>query len=110
MGLGKRTSVLDLIKTFMNVNNCKIKLNWQDRRSGDLPICYADNKKNHYSSELETQHDISDMCKDVYTFLKKKLHMINIKLKNLSNNNESTLSILLFLLIFFLLIFLILTK
>ena len=71
VGLGKRTSVLDLIKTFMNVNNCKIKINLQDRRSGDLPICYADNKKIITLQNWKPQYDIADMCKDVYTFLKK---------------------------------------
>ena len=43
LGTGKGTSVLELIKTFENVNNVKIPYSFANRRSGDNAFVVADN-------------------------------------------------------------------
>lgn len=42
VGTGKDTSVLELIKSFEKVNNCKINYEFGPRRQGDLDISYSD--------------------------------------------------------------------
>ena len=75
VGLGEMTSVLDLVKTFMKTNNCKIDINFLDRRNGDLPICYAVTNKILKLQEWKPQYNISDMCKDIYKFLNKNYQL-----------------------------------
>ena len=64
LGTGKGTSVLELIKTFENVNNLKIPYFYSERRSGDIPIIIADNKKAIDLLNWEPKFNLNDMCKD----------------------------------------------
>ena len=43
LGTGKGFSVLELVKTFEEVNNCKIPIKFVKRRAGDKSIVVADN-------------------------------------------------------------------
>ena len=40
LGTGNGFSVLDLVKTFENVNNVKVKYKIVGRRAGDIAVCY----------------------------------------------------------------------
>ena len=42
LGTGTGYSVLDMVKTFQEVNNVPVPYKIVDRRPGDLAICYAD--------------------------------------------------------------------
>ncbi len=41
VGTGKNTSVLELIKTFEEINNCKINYEFGERRKGDIESSYS---------------------------------------------------------------------
>ena len=45
VGTGKPTTVLELVNTFMDAHEIKFKLNFCNRRPGDIAVCYADNAK-----------------------------------------------------------------
>ena len=68
VGLGKGISVLDLISTFNRVNDVKVKIRHQQRRPGDLAICFADTKKIKTELNWQPKHDLGDMCRDAFTF------------------------------------------
>ena len=69
LGTGKGYSVLDLVNTFMKVNNVEVNYKIVERRPGDIDACYADVsyalEKLGWKAELE----IEDMCKDAYNFV-----------------------------------------
>ncbi|MEG2956505.1 MAG: UDP-glucose 4-epimerase GalE [Clostridia bacterium] len=70
IGTGIGYSVLDIVKTFEEVNNVPVKYEIVARRPGDIATCYADaslaKKELNWSAELS----ISDMCKDAWNFQK----------------------------------------
>ncbi len=71
LGTGRGYSVLELVNTFMKVNNVKINYKIVGRRPGDIDACYADpsyaKEKLGWSASL----GIEQMCKDAYNFIKK---------------------------------------
>lgn len=56
IGTGQGTSVLEIIKTFENVNNLKLNYKIVGRREGDVMTCYADttiaNKELNWKTEI----------------------------------------------------------
>ncbi len=72
LGTGQGYTVLQLVDAFEKNNNIKIPYKITSRRSGDIPICYAD--VNHAKKVLnwETKYTIDDMVKDSYNFIKKQ--------------------------------------
>ena len=42
LGTGQGLSVLEMIRTFENVNHCKVPYRVRDRRPGDIARCWAD--------------------------------------------------------------------
>lgn len=64
LGTGKGYSVLEMIKTFENINNVKIPYKIVNRRSGDVATCYADSLKANKELEWKATKNIEDMCKD----------------------------------------------
>ena len=64
IGTGIGTSVLNLVKTFESVNNCKIPYIFCDRRKGDVASVIADNKKVLSLLNWSPKRNIADMCKD----------------------------------------------
>ncbi len=64
LGTGTGSSVLDLIKTFQEVNNIKIPYVFAERREGDSPVLVA---KNNLATSLLNWYpskDLSQMCID----------------------------------------------
>lgn len=73
LGLGQGISVLDLIDAYQSVNNVVIDYEIGDRRSGDLPICFADNQLAKHELGWHPSFTHYDMCKHAYEWMKHKL-------------------------------------
>ena len=64
LGTGQGYSVLDLVKTFENVNGVKIPYEIVGRRPGDIATCYADTHKAESMLGWKAEKGIEDMCRD----------------------------------------------
>ncbi len=64
MGTGKGTSVLELIKTFEEVNKVRIPFTFGERRSGDVAKLIADNSLLKLILNWEPKRTLEEMCKD----------------------------------------------
>lgn len=71
LGTGKGYSVLDLVNTFMKVNNVNVKYEIKERRKGDIDACYADPSYAYEKLGWKAEKDINEMCLDAYNFVKK---------------------------------------
>ena len=72
LGTGKSCSVLELIKTFEEVNNVKVNYQVVKRRPGDIAVCYADPTKANKELDWYANKTIAEMCRDAYNFVIKK--------------------------------------
>jgi UDP-glucose 4-epimerase len=70
LGTGNGYSVLDLVNTFMKVNNIDVKYKITDRRPGDIDACYADASKALEILGWKANLGIEDMCRDAYNYVK----------------------------------------
>lgn len=68
LGTGCGYSVMELINTFIRVNNVKVPYSITSRRAGDIAECYADPKKALKELKWQAQKDIEDMCRDGWHF------------------------------------------
>ena len=64
LGTGKGTSVLDLIKTFEEVNKCKIPFQITKRREGDVCFLVANNECALNTLNWSPTRNLEDMCRD----------------------------------------------
>jgi len=64
LGLGKGTSILELIDIFEKYNNCEIPYRYKNRRIGDIAIRIASNKMACEILNWKPQKNISEMCID----------------------------------------------
>ena len=64
IGTGIGTSVLQLIKVFEKVNNCKIPNKVEKRRDGDVSECYADVSNVKKKLGWQAKRGLEEMCKD----------------------------------------------
>lgn len=83
LGTGKGYSVLDLVNTFMKVNNVKVNYEMKERRKGDIDACYADPSYAYEKLGWKAEKSIKDMCADAYNFVRSK------KVNNELNEEES---------------------
>lgn len=72
LGTGNGYSVLDLVNTFMKVNNVNIKYEIKDRRPGDIDACYADPSYAYEKLGWKAEKDINEMCLDSYNYVLKQ--------------------------------------
>lgn len=70
LGTGMGYSVLELVNTFMEVNNINIKYEIKERRQGDVDACFADPTYAFEKLNWKAELDIKEMCKDAYNFIK----------------------------------------
>jgi len=70
LGTGKGTSVLELVRTFIQINGINVPYKFTDRRSGDVAICYADASKAKEMLKWEAEKSIEDMVRDSWNFVK----------------------------------------
>ena len=70
LGTGYGYSVLEIVNTFMNVNNIDVNYKIVSRRPGDIDACYADPNYAKEKLNWEANLGIEEMCKDSYNFVK----------------------------------------
>lgn len=71
LGTGKGSTVLELIKTFEEVNGVTIPYQIVPRRPGDAAICYADPSKAEQELGWRTERGLKEMCRDSWNWQKK---------------------------------------
>ena len=70
IGTGKGTSVLELIKTFEDINQVRIPYEFSDRRKGDLKKVVADNSLCISVLKWEPSLSVHEMCRDGWKWKK----------------------------------------
>ncbi len=70
LGTGNGYSVLEIVNTFMKVNNVDVNYRITDRRPGDIDACYADPSYAKEKLNWKAELGIDEMCKDSYNFVK----------------------------------------
>ena len=75
VGTGKSISILELIKTFENVNNIKINFEFAKRREGDIANSFADTSKLIKKLNWIPKKNLEDMCKDGWKWQKTLLNL-----------------------------------
>ena len=68
LGTGIGYSVLDLVKTFEQVNRIHIPYQIVDRRPGDVARCYADASRAEKCLGWKAQKTLGDMCRDSWNW------------------------------------------
>ena len=71
LGTGSGYSVLDMVKTFQEVNNVPVPYAIVDRRPGDLATCYADPSKSAEILGWKAEKTLADMCRDSWNWQSK---------------------------------------
>jgi UDP-glucose 4-epimerase len=71
LGTGRGSSVLELVKTFEEVNGVSIATKFVGRRAGDLPVVVACNDKAVTELGWHPQFGLNEMCRDAYHFYRK---------------------------------------
>jgi len=66
LGTGNGYSVLELVHTFMKVNNIDVPYQFVERREGDIASCYASVSKAKEVLGWQAELGIEDMCRDSY--------------------------------------------
>ena len=70
LGTGSGYSVLDMVKTFTEVNGVKVPYEITDRRPGDIATCYADPAKSAELLGWKAKKSLADMCRDSWNWQK----------------------------------------
>ncbi len=64
LGTGTGYSVLDMVKTFEEVNHVSVPYVITERRPGDLATCYAEPTKSAEVLGWKAEKNLADMCRD----------------------------------------------
>lgn len=70
LGTGKGYSVLEVVHAFEKANGVKIPYIIEQRRKGDIALCYSDPRKANNELGWKAEYDIFDMCRDSWNWLK----------------------------------------
>ncbi|ABM70711.1 UDP-glucose 4-epimerase GalE [Prochlorococcus marinus] len=79
IGTGTGISVLELIKTFSNVNNCQIPYYFTEKRKGDAAFVVANNSLVIQTLKWEPKRNLKDICKDSWRWFIKSKEGSNFK-------------------------------
>ena len=71
LGTGRGYSVLELVHAFEKVSGVTIPYVIEDRRPGDIAVCYSDPGKAKRELGWKAEYDIYDMCRDSWNWQKK---------------------------------------
>jgi UDP-glucose 4-epimerase len=71
LGTGSGYSVLDMVRTFQEVNNVPVPFKIVDRRPGDIATCYADPAKSAEKLGWRAEKSLADMCRDSWNWQSK---------------------------------------
>ena len=72
IGTGKGTSVLELVNTFIKVNNVIIPYEFYPKREGDIDCVFCDSIKSNTLLQWKATKTIEDMCYDSYNYILKQ--------------------------------------
>ncbi len=72
LGTGNGTSVLEMVNTFMRVNQVAVPYEIVDRRPGDIATCYADVSKTERELDWKAEFTIDEMVRDAWNFEQKQ--------------------------------------
>lgn len=72
LGTGKGTSVLEIIKAYSDACGRQLPYQIVGRRSGDIPVCYADPQKAAQILGWKARRDIAQMCADSWNFARRR--------------------------------------
>lgn len=85
LGTGIGYSVLDLVKTFVEVNQVEVPYIVAPRRAGDVDLYFADPSKAQQELGWKATRTLEDMCRDSWKF---QQHTFTIDGENLSSQGE----------------------
>ena len=68
LGTGRGSSVLEMVRTFMEATGVQVPYEMADRRAGDIPVCYADPAKSREVLGWTAQKNLADMCRDSWNW------------------------------------------
>jgi UDP-glucose 4-epimerase len=68
LGSGETFSVLEMIEAFQNASKKTLAIKIEPRRSGDLPICYANPALANSLLNWRTTRSIKEMCESAWNF------------------------------------------
>jgi len=68
LGTGRGTSVLELVNTFMKVNDIDVPYEIVGRRPGDISTCFADASKAEKELSWKAELGIEEMVRDAWKF------------------------------------------
>lgn len=71
LGTGKGYTVLELVKTFEEVNDVSVPYEIAPRRGGDAASCYADPSKAERELGWKTERGLKEMCRDAWNWQQK---------------------------------------
>jgi UDP-glucose 4-epimerase len=71
LGTGTGYSVLDIVKSFIKVNDVDVPFEYAPRRDGDVVTSFCDPSKAARELGFKTEKTLDDMCKDSYSFIRK---------------------------------------
>ena len=74
IGYGKSFSVLKLVKLFEEVSKKKININFSEKRSGDLPIFWANSDFAQHKLNWKPTHTYREICEDTWNYLNVKFN------------------------------------
>ena len=70
LGTGVGYSVLDMVHSFIHVNQVPVPYKIAPRRPGDIATCYADPAKSAEKLGWKAELDLNDMCRDSWNWQK----------------------------------------
>ena len=68
LGTGRGYSVLEVVHAFEKVSGVTIPYVIEERRPGDIAVCYSDPIKAKHELGWKAEHDIYDMCRDSWNW------------------------------------------
>ena len=68
LGTGVGYSVLEIVNTFMRVNNVNVNYKIAARRDGDIACCYADSSKAYNELGWKADKTLDDMVSSAYKY------------------------------------------
>ena len=71
LGTGRGYSVLEVVHAFEKVSGVTIPYVIEERRPGDIAVCYSDPGKAKRELGWKAEHDIYDMCRDSWNWQRK---------------------------------------
>jgi UDP-glucose 4-epimerase len=70
VGLGSPVSVMEIITTFIKKNKVKLDVDIKDKRFGDLPVSYCNNKKITTKIGWTPKYTYADACEHTWKYYK----------------------------------------